>query len=187
MTQAVAWKNVEKAIANLKRAEVLDIDILHSIDENELAVLIRPALYHRQKAKKIKAIIAFIYREYQGDLELMMSDDLQDLRIKLLSVWGIGPETADSILLYACQKKIFVVDAYTLRIFSRLGLLDKKSRYDEVQNFMQRHLPPKLDLYNEYHALIVALGAGYCRKEKPLCSKCPISVNCKYSFDWKEN
>jgi len=187
LTQAVSWKNVEKAIANLKGAEVLDIELLHRIDENELAELIKPALYHRQKAKKVKAMIDFIYREYQADLDSMKSDDLQTLRLKLLSVWGVGPETADSILLYACEKKIFVVDAYTSRIFSRIGLLDGKSGYDEVQSFMQTYLPPQLDIYNEYHALIVALGAGYCRKTNPLCKKCPIMSYCKYSLNWQDN
>jgi len=180
LTQAVAWKNVKKAIDNLKENELIDIVCLEEIEETGLAELLKPALYHRQKAKKLKATVNFITREYNQDLDLMFDNSLVELRPKLLSVWGIGPETADSILLYAGNKRIFVVDAYTCRIFSRLGMVPENVTYHEMQEFMQKYVEPEIDIYNEYHALLVALGANYCKKSKPICNKCPISKFCKY-------
>lgn len=178
LTQAVAWRNVEKAIDNLKGEGVLDYQALLELPEDKLADLIRPALYNRQKAKKIKAILQFIELEYQGHLDHMFQTPLEQLRSQLLGIWGIGPETADSILLYAGNKAIFVVDAYTIRIFHRLGLVDEKITYKEMQDFMQAHLATQVEIYNEFHALLVALGSECCRKKRPQCFKCPLGNFC---------
>ncbi|MGS0764215.1 endonuclease III domain-containing protein [Syntrophomonas curvata] len=180
LTQAVAWRNVKRAIDNLKSARLIDIDALLDIDLEILAGHIKPALYHRQKAKKLKAIMAYIADKYDGDLDLMFQEPLPKLREELLAVWGIGPETADSILLYAGDKLTFVVDAYTKRIFHRLGLTGEAVSYQEMQEFMEDNVPPDLYIYNEYHALLVGLGAGYCKKSKPRCQECPILNFCKY-------
>lgn len=179
LTQAVAWSNVKKAIDNLKSAQLIDINAILDIDEEILAKHIRPALYHRQKAKKLKAVMTYIGSLYHGDLNLMFKAPLPQLREELLAVWGIGPETADSILLYAGDKLIFVVDAYTKRIFYRLGLTDENISYQEMQDFMQHYVPPDLYIYNEYHALLVGLGASYCKKSKTRCGECPLLNFCK--------
>lgn len=180
LTQAVAWRNVKSAIDNLQAAQLIDINAILDIDEEALAEYIRPALYHRQKAKKLKATANYIVDKYHGDLDLMFQEPLPKLREGLLRVWGIGPETADSILLYAGDKLIFVVDAYTKRIFSRLGMVDENISYQEMQDFMEHNVPPDLYIYNEYHALLVGLGARYCKKSKPRCGECPILNFCKY-------
>ncbi len=186
LTQAVAWKNVEKAIHNLKMERVLGYQPLLDIKEENLAALIKPALYNRQKAKKIKAMLNFIDKEYHGELDLMFEAPLPDLRYKLLSIWGIGPETADSILLYAGNKPIFVVDAYSKRIFSRLGLVDEDITYQQMQNFMQENVEANVCIYNEYHALLVALGADCCGKKHANCMLCPIISYCKQSWYLQE-
>lgn len=183
LTQAVAWKNVEKAIDNLKAEGVLSYQDLLEIPEDKLADLIKPALYNRQKAKKIKAILQFIELEYKGNLEYMFQTPLEELRSQLLGVWGIGPETADSILLYAGHKAIFVVDAYTIRIFSRLGLVAENVTYLQMQDFLQAYVARQVELYNEFHALLVALGAECCRKKRPQCFKCPLK-NCCREHAW---
>jgi endonuclease-3 related protein len=180
LTQAVAWRNVKRAIDNLKSARLIDINALLDVDQEILAEQIRPALYHRQKSKKLKALMAYIADKYDGDLDLMFQEPLPKLREELLAVWGIGPETADSILLYAGDKLIFVVDAYTKRILHRLGLTDEDISYRDMQDFMEHHVPPDLYIYNEYHALLVGVGAGYCKKSKPRCPECPILKFCKY-------
>ena len=178
LTQAVAWRNVKRAIDNLKSARLIDINALLDVDQEILAEQIRPALYHRQKSKKLKALMAYIADKYDGDLDLMFQEPLPKLREELLAVWGIGPETADSILLYAGDKLIFVVDAYTIRIFSRLGWVEDKCSYEKMQGLMQRHLPADTQTYNEYHALLVALGANYCKKRKAFCQECPLAEYC---------
>lgn len=186
LTQAVAWKNVEKAIHNLKMGKVLAFQPLLNMPEEDLALLIKPALYHRQKTKKIKAMINFIANEYNGDLDLMFKSTQSDLREKLLGIWGIGPETADSILLYAGNIPIFVVDAYTIRIFSRLGMVNENISYQQMQNFMHENVELDIYIYNEYHALLVALGADCCRKTRADCRSCPIRSFCKQSLHLQE-
>jgi len=180
LTQAVAWKNVTRAIDNLKLASLMDINAIIDIDEEKLAQHITPALYHRQKARKLKALMNFIATEYNGNLDLMFTESLPVLGKKLLKVWGIGPETADSILLYAGDKMIFVVDTYTKRIFYRLGMVEENISYQEMQEFLEHHIPQNLYIYNEYHALLVGLGANYCKKSRPRCSQCPLQNLCKY-------
>jgi len=180
LTQNTAWVNVEKAINNLKREGILTFDKLKKIDEKSLAPLIRSSGYFNQKAKKIKNFIRFMNEEFAGSISKMKSQRLDPMRKKLLSVNGIGYETADSILLYSLDKKIFVVDAYTKRIFSRIGIIKEDCDYSEVQEFFMKNLPKKLKLFNDYHAQIVILGKEICRK-KPKCGVCPIHKECNFS------
>ncbi|MBI5183104.1 MAG: endonuclease III domain-containing protein [Nitrospinae bacterium] len=174
LTQNTAWQNVEKAIANLKKEGVLNPQRLREVSIDKLAQLIIPSGYYNIKAKRLKEFVGFLCDRYNGDLDMMFSDGVDNLRDSLLQVKGIGPETADSILLYAGYIPIFVVDAYTKRIFSRLNLVvDDDISYDELQSFFMRNLTQNVPLFNEYHALIVMLGKNYCRR-KPKCDGCPI-------------
>ncbi len=186
LTQAVAWNNVEKAISNMKIKNLFTFQSLLDIAEEELAALIKPALYNRQKAKKIKFMINFIDKEYNRELDSMFKTTLPQLREELLGIWGIGPETADSILLYAGDQPIFVVDAYTMRIFKRLGMVDENITYQQMQDFMHANVEANTYIYNEYHALLVALGANCCKKNHADCSLCPISSLCKQSSHLQE-
>ncbi|MCX7919171.1 MAG: endonuclease III domain-containing protein [bacterium] len=179
LTQSTSWKNVEKAIANLKHERLLDCQSLVTIDEKKLAQLIRSSGYFNTKAKKLKAFVTFFHQRYHGNLNKMFAVPLLELRTQLLSVYGIGEETADSILLYAGNKPIFVIDAYTKRIFTRLGLVNPKVTYSELQTLFMSHLPPNPKLFNEYHALLVALGKNLCTK-RPRCSSCPLNTLCLY-------
>ncbi|MCD6320518.1 MAG: endonuclease III domain-containing protein [Candidatus Desulfofervidaceae bacterium] len=173
LTQNTAWKNVEKAINNLKKANLLTPQALYALPYTYLTQLIRPAGFFNVKAKRLKHFLHFLFEEYKGDLEKMFADDTDSLRKKLLEVPGIGPETADSILLYAGNKPSFVVDAYTRRILFRHNLIPEEADYEEVRNFFMDHLPEDVQLFNEYHALLIALGKNYCRP-KPLCENCPL-------------
>jgi endonuclease-3 related protein len=173
LTQNTAWRNVERAIANLKEEDVLTHLALRRIDEARLAELIRPAGYYNVKAKRLKSLIAFLDRGYGGDLMKMFSEPLSSLREEILTVKGIGPETADSILLYAGEKPIFVVDAYTKRILSRHGMITDDASYGDIQGLFMRSLPQDVSLYKEYHALFVQLAKTFC-KTKPHCSECPL-------------
>jgi endonuclease-3 related protein len=179
LTQSAAWSNVEKAIQNLKEEDLLSQKALLSVSEKKLAEVIRSAGYHNAKAKKLKAFAKFLKEKHQGELSSLFSLPTDDLRDELLLVWGIGPETADSIVLYAAGKPSFVVDAYTRRIFSRLGAVDEKISYDDLKDFFENHLPCSVLLFNEYHALIVELGKTFCRKT-PKCDMCPIKKMCVY-------
>jgi len=174
LTQNTNWTNVEKAINNLRTAKVLSPEILNLIDTEKLAQLIKPAGYYNIKAKRLKNFIKWLMDTYDGDLKRMFKTNLSTLREGLLSISGIGPETADSILLYAAKKPSFVVDAYTYRIFSRHNLIPDETTYDEIKSFFEDNLPDDVALFNEYHALIVRLGKEYCKKSKPLCEKCPL-------------
>ena len=186
LTQNTAWSNVETAIANLKRAGKLSPRALRRISKKQLAGLIRPAGYFNIKTDRLKHFIQFLFNEYGGDVRRMSREEGGRLRDKLLNVKGIGPETADSILLYACQKHFFVIDAYTKRIFSRHRLIDPRPpqglnrSYEEWQEFFTRALAhkvrgdrKKIALYNDFHAQIVHLGKFFC-KSKPRCEICPL-------------
>jgi len=174
LTQNTNWGNVEKAIENLRRAGLLAPQRLQDISLAELASLIKPAGYFNIKAKRLKNFIEFFYQEYNGQLNMMAQEETNVLRKKLLGVNGIGPETADSILLYACDKPIFVVDAYTKRILSRHNLISPDSDYHSIQKLFMENLQNNRKMFNEYHALTVHLGKNYC-KTKPLCDVCPIN------------
>ena len=174
LTQNTNWGNVEKALANLKKAGVLNPPGLKNIPTPKLARLIKPSGYFNVKAKRLKNFIEFFFEEYDGDLKKMAGESLEILRHKVLGVHGIGPETADSILLYACGQPTFVVDAYTKRIFSRHNLVANGADYQQIQTLFMGHLPLDVELFNEYHALIVRLGKDFCRA-RPLCEKCPLN------------
>ncbi len=164
---------MEKAIQRLKEKGVLIPEGIRRLKKRELAPLIRSSGYYRIKADRLKAFMDFLYEEFDGSLEKMGRRKLEDLREKLLGVKGIGPETADSILLYGLKKSIFVVDAYTKRILSRHGMISDKASYEEVQSFFMDHLPHDEKLFNEYHALFVHLGKTVCKK-MPRCEVCPL-------------
>lgn len=174
LTQNTSWKNVEKAIANLKEQHVLSAQKLLCMDKRRLARLIRPAGYYNIKAERLKEFIRFLSAEFRADIKKMSTCRSGALRRRLLEVSGIGPETADSMLLYALNKPVFVVDAYTLRIMSRHGLIDAEAKYDELQNLFRKNLKNSVKLFNEYHALLVKLGKDYCLKSKPRCNICPL-------------
>ncbi|MFO1520431.1 MAG: endonuclease III domain-containing protein [bacterium] len=174
LTQNTSWTNVEKAISNLKAQRLLNVLSLEALDVSRLSELIRPAGYFNVKAKRLKNFIHFLMTEYGGVLEKMKEESLPVLREKLLSVKGIGPETADSILLYAVQKNSFVIDQYTYRLLSRHFLVGEDATYEEMQQLMAGHLPEETALYNEYHALIVMIGKNFCKKT-PVCEKCPLN------------
>ncbi len=173
LTQNTAWRNAEKAINNLKQHKALSVAAIKNIPVRELAKLIKPAGYYNQKAKKLKNFIRFLFSNYQGNIRKMQSSDLDLLRMQLLEVNGIGPETADSILLYAAAKPIFVVDAYTRRVLSRHNLISPQASYDEIQNYFMSNMDNDVKMFNEYHALIVRLGKQVC-KTKPQCEACPL-------------
>jgi endonuclease-3 related protein len=173
LTQNTAWTNVEKAILNLKKAKKLSFTSLRRIPKKELAQLIRPAGYFNVKADRLKCFMDFLDRECRGDLSKLKRQAMPELREKLLAVKGIGPETADSILLYAFHKSSFVIDAYTKRIFSRHGLAGDDEPYERWREIFTRALPENRDLYNDFHAQIVRAGKDHCRKV-PRCEQCPL-------------
>lgn len=174
LTQNTSWQNVERAIANLKAGRCLTFKRLAAVKEGELARLIRPAGYFNVKAKRLKNFLTYLGKNYRGNLRAMAQRDTLALREELLCVNGIGEETADSILLYAFNKPVFVVDAYTKRIFSRHGFVGEAADYAAVQRLFMERLEHEPRLFNEYHALLVRLGKDFCRKSNERCGECPI-------------
>ena len=173
LTQNTNWQGVEKAMANLKRHKLLSPHKLQAKPTEDVALLIKPAGYFNLKARRLKNFMDFIIESYSGDLEAMGKTETVQLRKELLAVNGIGPETADSILLYGFHKPVFVVDTYTYRVMSRHGLIAEEVSYDELQELFSRHLPLDVRLFNEYHALLVKVGKLHC-KGKPRCQGCPL-------------
>ncbi len=176
LTQNTAWTNVEKAIARLRENELLDTEAMMQVPEERLAELIRSSGYYRLKAQRLKAVLRFIFQSYNGRLDQMFKTEGSVLRQKLLSIKGLGPETVDSILLYAGAFPFFVVDAYTRRIFSRHEMINEKQSYHEIQNYFMTGLSNKTRLFNEYHALIVRTAKSYCHKILPDCVSCPLGT-----------
>ncbi len=174
LTQNTTWKNVEKAINQLKQQGLISIERLNNISTDNLAQIIRSSGYFNQKAMKLKNFASFVNANCAGNLEEMLSEELYTLREKLLSIKGIGPETADSIILYAAKKPMFVIDAYTYRILSRHGLIAEDSSYQEMQELFMDSLPDDTEMFNEYHALLVKVGKEHCKKKSPVCSGCPL-------------
>jgi endonuclease-3 related protein len=174
LVQNTAWKNVEKAIANLREQELLDPQSLYQVSPEELEELIRPAGYYRIKARRLRNLLALLVERYDGSLERMFQAGQESLREELLGVNGIGPETADSILLYAGQQPTFVVDTYTLRVFARHGWVDFGTSYDELKEYFESGLERDAAVYNEYHALLVRVGKEHCGKT-PRCQGCPLA------------
>ncbi|TET15304.1 MAG: endonuclease III domain-containing protein [Dehalococcoidia bacterium] len=177
LTQSAAWGNVEKAISNLKQAGALTPVSLRKLPLDELAGLIYPSGYYNAKALKIKSFVERLGDAHQDSLERLFSLDVPSLRRELLTIHGIGPETADSIILYAAQKPVFVIDAYTRRILSRLGLSPPRNDYSALQELFMENLPTEEKLFNEYHALLVRHGKGVCKKV-PLCDQCCLRSVC---------
>ena len=180
LTQSAAWVNVEKAIANLKQAKALSPPALRRLPDPELARLIYPCGYYNAKALKLKSLAYWLGEHYDDNLGKLFSTDTDQLRQQLLSVHGIGEETADSILLYAAGKPIFVIDAYTRRIISRLGLAPESNSYTVYQELFMHHLPTDVRLFNEYHALLVCLGKNVCRRH-PRCRECCLNNRCHFT------
>ena len=170
LTQSTTWTNVEKAIGNLKTAGALSPEALRQLPLSEIVALIFPSGYYNAKALKLQSLAAYL-GEYQDDLDRLFAVDTCQLRRELLGVHGIGEETADSILLYAANRPVFVIDAYTRRILSRIGLAPDKGRYVDYQRLFMDNLPADIGLYNEYHALLVCLGKNVCRR-LPVCQQC---------------
>jgi len=176
LTQNTNWQNVEKAINNLKNKNLLSLKKLYKLSFKKLADFIRPTGYYNLKAQRIKFFLHFLKEKYKSKINLVKKNNPQLLRRELLDVNGIGPETADSMLLYAFDKPIFVIDAYTKRIFSRHDLIPKDFDYQQTQDFFMQNLPKNTKLFNEYHALLVKLGKEFCTKNKPKCQSCPLKT-----------
>lgn len=173
LTQNTSWKNVEKAIANLKTANLMTPDALHRLTHEQLAELVRPAGYFNIKARRLKHFLDWLFENYAGQLSNLEQLETYRLREELLSVKGIGPETADSILLYAFERPVFVIDAYTARIACRHHLIELGADYSQLQDLFQSNLPQDVNLFNEYHALLVCTGKDFC-KPTAKCPGCPL-------------
>ncbi|MFO7717235.1 MAG: endonuclease III domain-containing protein [Thermodesulfobacteriota bacterium] len=174
LTQNTNWENVQRALDNLRSENLVNASALQALEPEEMAARIRPAGYYRLKTKRIKNFLAFLAAEADLDLSALQNWPTATLRNKLLAVNGIGPETADSILLYALHKPTFVVDAYTARIFNRHGLIPDEISYNELQDFFMTALPQDTALFNEYHAQLVRIGKQWCKKRRPTCQDCPL-------------
>lgn len=174
LTQNTSWTNVESAISNLRSAGLLSPTAIEKVPLRRLENLIRSSGYFRQKARKLKAFCRFLHTEYRGSLKRMFDTPTIVLREKLLGVFGVGPETADSILLYAGDHAVFVVDAYTKRMLMRHGWIGEKAKYEDVRWMFERHSPGDSRRFNEFHALIVNTGKNFCRTQEPLCNRCPL-------------
>ena len=174
LVQNTAWKNVEKALENLRQADLLSAEALYYLRPEELEELIRPAGYFRMKTRRLRNLLRYLFEHYNGSLDTLFKLDTETLREQLLEINGVGPETADSILLYAANRPIFVVDTYTHRVLKRHGWIDYEADYATVQAHFQAHLEPDPQLYNEFHALLVRVGHLYCGKT-PRCEECPLA------------
>lgn len=182
LTQSAAWGNVEKAIANLEAAKALSPEVLRQLSLAEIATLIRPCGYYNAKALKLKSFVRFLGEQYHDNLDKLFDSNIDHIRQRLLAIFGIGPETADSIILYAAEKPIFVIDAYTRRIIGRIGLAPDNNSYTAFQALFMDNLPADTGLFNEYHALLVRLAKEVCRKS-PLCPQCCLNNLCHLYLD----
>ncbi|HIE34134.1 MAG TPA: endonuclease III domain-containing protein [Candidatus Altiarchaeales archaeon] len=180
LTQASNWNNVERAINNLKSSNLMSAESIRKTDIEEISNLIRPVGYYNEKSRKLKIFVNFLYERYEGNLTKLFELDTEKLRRELLSVWGIGQETADSIILYAANKPTFVIDAYTKRIMSKLGFATEDTTYHDLKKFFELRIPNDIRIYKEFHALLVELGKNYC-KVKPRCDICPLNDMCNES------
>ena len=179
LTQNTSWKNVEKAIENLKDEDVLNPEGIYGVPVERLETFLIPSGFFRVKTARLKSFIIFLFEKYGGELDSLLSLEPALLRDELLGIKGIGKETADSIILYAADKPAFVVDAYTRRVFERLGMLEKDAAYDEIKQMFEEHLPVDTRIYNRFHALIVKLAKDVCKK-RPVCEECPLEGGCDF-------
>jgi endonuclease-3 related protein len=175
LVQNTAWRNVERAIANLRDERLMEPNAMYKLPVEQLAELIRPAGYYQVKARRLRNLLEFVVISYGGSLDAMFATDLATLRDQLLSIHGIGPETADAILLYAGGMPTFVVDTYAHRVLARHGWIGYDASYDEIKGFFESSLPADATLYNEYHALLVRVGKDYCKRSVPNCQDCPLA------------
>ncbi len=182
LTQNTSWNNVEKAIQNLRERDLLSITKLSQTPASTLTGYIRPAGYYNVKVRRLKNLLKLIEDKYNGDTKGLFSLDTDTIRKELLSVKGIGMETADSIVLYGAGRPLFVVDAYTHRILTRHELIDEEAGYHDLQAFFMDNLPPDVELFKEFHALIVKTGKDFCRRD-PLCSPCPLNRLHRKEYD----
>ncbi len=181
LTQSCSWSNVEKAIMNIKHVRALSPKTLIAMPLSRLASLVRPSGYFNQKAKKIRAFLSFFSAQYGSSIARMKKKRLAPLREELLSIWGVGKETADSILCYALSKPALVIDAYTRRLFHRLGHTAEDASYDELQDYLTARLPRSTALYNDFHAQVVIHCKDVCRT-KPKCDRCTLSKICRWGM-----
>lgn len=179
LVQNVAWSNVEQALTALDRAGLLDLIALHAAPAEMIQPLIRPAGYFRQKAERLKAFAAHVVERHGGDLGAMLAQPLEPLGAELLALRGIGPETRDCIRCYAAGQPVMAMDAYTKRIFARLGVFAESIRYEQMQAFFHSYLPVDAALRGEYHAQIDTLGHRFCLKSRPRCGECPLASRCR--------
>ena len=178
LVQATAWTNAEKAIDNLKAADSMSPQAVRNLPVNDLETLVRPSGFYKAKARKLMALCEYLGNRYADDIWAMSAQPTEPLREELLGIYGVGPETADDILLYALGHPVFVVDAYTRRLFHRLGLANAKAGYHDLQAlFHERMSPPDAGTYNEYHALIVRHATSICRP-RPTCAECSLGSIC---------
>ncbi len=180
LTQNTAWRNVKRAIQALKESEMLELDRILEAQNDVLAELIKPSGYYNIKAKRLKEVLRFF--KHLGGFKRALSMDTRSLREQLLNVHGVGEETADSILLYALERPVFVVDAYTRRILARLGILKGEETYEEIQKIFEKELELNTDLFNEFHALLVKHGKEHCTKKNPICWNCPLKPGCSFAL-----
>jgi endonuclease III related protein len=180
LTQSTAWTNVEKAIDNLKQAQALSPEVIRAMSFSELAEIIKLSGYYNVKSRKLKSLVYWLGEAFADNIDNMAKCETSDLREQLLSVYGIGPETADSILLYAAEKPVFVIDTYTRRIVSRIGLMKEEDNYNDYQKLFMTNIKADVTIYNEYHALLVQLAKDACNK-KPLCHKCCLKDICSFA------
>ena len=181
LTQHTSWSNVEKAILNMKEADILSPQALASISNDQLEELIRPSGFYRQKSRYLKAFSDHLLARHSGELCSLFSGEMKDVREGLISLPGIGPETADSIILYAGGLPSFVIDNYTIRACQRVGIFKVRPTYAEAKSYFETRLPKDTHLFNEFHALFVELGKDHCHARKPLCDRCPLADVCGYS------
>jgi len=175
LTQNTSWTNVAQALDNLKAAGALEPETLHALDPEQIEKLIRPAGYFRLKTKRLRSFLQWLFDGYRGNLDALAQVQTRRLREELLGISGIGPETADSILLYALNRPVFVVDTYTARVMVRHGLIEPEIDYEQLQYLFESNLEPDVPRFNEYHALLVRVGKDFC-KPKPRCAACPLNA-----------
>ncbi len=177
LTQNASWRNVTQALSRMRESGIWSFEAIHATSVDELAAVVRPSGYFNQKARKLKGFAAFVVEEFNGSLSALLDLQVDELRTRLLGLWGIGEETADDIILYAAEKPSFVIDTYTKRIVDRLGWRVNGRGYGDYQALFTRSLPPEASLYNEYHALLDYHGHTTCRRE-PLCQGCCLLELC---------
>lgn len=180
LVQSVAWSNTVKALDNLRNAHLLSFQCVHEANISDVELCVIPTRYYRMKAKKLKAFAAHVMHRYDGNLTVLMHQPMDALRIELLGIYGIGPETADDIVLYAAEQPSFVIDTFTKRIFHRLGICALDEPYEVLRGWFMRHLPDDVPLYNQYHALLDGVGHYFCATSKPKCGACPLQSICSY-------